>query len=273
VSSPIFCIALALITQAELQEPVRATPPATDVERAEETVRLARAEAAHYRIVREDDPQAKIELRDRPILKWSNPSEGALFGSVVLWTVDGRPEAVASIYRWYDAKKEFHAEFKSLSTHPLQTTRDKEPAWDAGESDMKFHVLAHDSLPADKEGRRAQQMRDIARRFTADLVHPNKGRNALRLLTQPVYRYEKLPEGLLDGALFAFVQGTDPEVFLLIEAEKTGNGARWRYAASRMNMYELHLALDAKEVWSADELTWKDVSDRHGPYAINMLDY
>jgi hypothetical protein len=273
VSSQAFCFALALILQANSQEQVRATLPASDVERAEETVRLARAEAAHYHIVREDDRGAKIELRERPILKWSNPSEGALFGSVVLWTVDGRPEAVASIYRWYDGKKEFQAEFKSLSTHPLKTTREKETAWETGQSDMNFHELAHDAFPADRDGRRAQQMRDIARRFTADLVHPGKGRQALRLLTQAVYRYEKLPQGLLDGALFAFVQGTDPEVFLLIEAEKTAAGARWRYAASRMNMFELHLALDDQEVWSADELTWNDVSDRHGPYAISVLEY
>ncbi len=271
MNSQVLCFVLALVLQADAEEPARA--PATDVERAEETVRLARAEASHYCIVRDADPQAKIELRERPILKWSNPSEGALFGSVVLWTVEGRPEAVASIYRWYDAKKEFHAEFKSLSVHALSTTRDGESAWETGTSDMQFHNLAHDAPPADKEGRRTQQMRDIARRFTADLVHPTKGRNALRLLPQPVYRYEKLPDELLDGALFAFVQGTDPEVFILLEAEKTAGGARWRYAASRMNMFELHLALDDKEVWSAQALTWNDVSDRHGPYAINLLDY
>src|SRR6516165_3437212 len=122
MNSQIFSCALALVLQADFPEPARRTPPTTDVERAEETVRLARAEAAHYRIVRNDDPHAKIELRERPILKWSNPSEGALFGSVLLWTVDGRPEAVASIYRWYTGKKEFHAELKSLSTHPLSTT-------------------------------------------------------------------------------------------------------------------------------------------------------
>jgi hypothetical protein len=266
-------IALALVTGADPPAPVRETDPARDVEWAEETVVRARAEAARYRFVRDDDPPAKIELREKPILKWSNPTEGALFGSVVLWTVDGRPEAAASIYRWYTGKKEFHAELKSLSTHPLKATREKEPAWETGESDIKFHELAHDSPPADREGRRAQQMRDIARRFAADLVHPRKGRNALRLLPQPVYRYEKLPKELLDGALFAFVQGTDPEVFLLIEAEKTAGGARWRYAASRMNMFELHLALDDKEVWSADELTWNDVADRRGPYTIIVLEY
>jgi hypothetical protein len=273
MNSLAFGVALVFIVGADPNEQGRESEAATDVARAEETVRRARAEAAHYQIVRDDDPQANIELREKPILKWSNPTEGALFGSVVLWTVDGRPEVVASIYRWYTEKKEFHAEFKSLSTHRLRTTRDKSPAWDSGEPDIQFHVLENDSPPADTAGRRTQQMRDIARRFAADLVHPRKGRNVLRLLPQPVYRYEKLPGELLDGALFAFVQGTDPEVFLLIEAEKADRGARWRYAASRMNMFELHLSLDNKETWSAPELTWNDVADRHGPYTIIMLDY
>ena len=270
---PVFWFAAVLAFQADALAQPRAGEPATDVDRAEETVRRARAEAARYRVVRDDDPQAQIELREKPILKWSNPTEGALFGSVVLWTADGRPEAVASLYRWYGLKREFHAEFKSLSTHPLKTTREMELVWDAREPDVAFRELAHDSSPAVKEGRRAQQMRDIARRFTAQLVHPRKGREALRLMPQPVYRYEKLPKDVLDGALFAFVQGTDPEVFVLVEAEKAQEGARWRYALSRMNMYELHVALDDKEVWSAPELAWSDVVDRQGPYAVLMLDY
>jgi hypothetical protein len=33
------------------------------------------------------------------------------------------------------------------------------------------------------------------------------------------------------------------------------------------------LSLDDKEVWSAAELTWNDVVDRRGPYAIIVLDY
>lgn len=271
MNSLTFCGALLVFVQTAAP-PAAKGEPTTDVERAEATVRQARAEAVRYRIVRDDDRQAKIELRDTPILKWSNPTEGALFGSVVLWAVDGRPEAVASLYRWFGDKSEFHVELKSLSTHPLSMTRENEPAWATGESDVTFRNLTHDSPPADKEGRRAQQMRDIARRFSGDLVHPAKGRTVLRLLTQPVYRYEKLPKDVLDGALFAFVQGTDPEIFLLIEAEKTEAGPRWRYAVSRMNMYELRLSLDEQQVWSADVLPWNSVIDPHRPYAVIILE-
>ena len=49
----------------------------------------------------------------------------------------------------------------------------------------------------------------------------------LRLLTQPIYKYETADSG---GALFAFVEGTDPEVFLMIEARTVDAGSVWHYA-------------------------------------------
>jgi hypothetical protein len=115
----IYGLATALLMQIGMPESF-AEQSTTDVERAEETVRLVGTEAARYRLVRGDDPQTEIELRSGPILKWSNIDKGPLFGSVVLWAADGRPEVVASMYRWYEGKKESHAEFTSLSAHPLK---------------------------------------------------------------------------------------------------------------------------------------------------------
>src|SRR5262245_13176559 len=105
----IFLAIAAALGQAE------ARPPTTDVERANETVRLARIEGLRYRLEYTDDPQVVLQMRETPLLKWSNPSEGALFGSVMLWTAAGRPMAVASIYRWFGDRNEAQAEFKSLS--------------------------------------------------------------------------------------------------------------------------------------------------------------
>jgi hypothetical protein len=271
--SALMClVAIALCTQAGQESAVeQPAAQAKDVDRAEDTVRRAQVEAARYAIVREG-AQDKARLLEKPILKWSNPSEGSLFGSVVLWTLEGRPEAVASIYRWYGDKQEFHAEIKSLSTHALKVTRDQEPPWDAQPADVKFTPLNHEA-PAETEAGRLRQMREIARRFSATLIHPRRGTNTLRLLPQPVYRYHEFPENIVDGGLFAFVQGTDPEVLLIVEVEKADGGLAWNYAVSRMNMHELHVALDGKEVWSAAEMTWSQASSRRGPYAILLLPY
>ena len=262
-----------LITVALLipGQPEPSAAPTSDVERAEQTVRQARAEALRYELVQSDAPDKKFQLRDEPILKWSNPSEGALFGSVVLWTGSGRPVAVGSIYRWYGDRTEFQSELKLLAPHSIEVTRDGEPFWQAPSSDVEFHELPHLRSPAVSKSRRLQQMRDIARRFTAMLAEPNKGTTSLRLLSQPVYRYDELPDDLIDGAMFAFVQGTDPEVFLMIEAAKTAQGPVWQYAVARMNMFQLSVAIDDKEVWRAEELKWADVASRRGPYMIHLI--
>lgn len=58
-------------------------------------------------------------------------------------------------------------------------------------------------------------MRDLARRFHCRLVEQEK--EDLRVLTQLLYVWDRNGYKLPDLALFAFVQGTDPEVILLLE--------------------------------------------------------
>jgi len=97
------------------------------------------------------------------------------------------------------------------------------------------------------------QMRSLAREFTAHSIDYQMERWELRLLGQPLYRYEK-PEGdVVDGALFAFVTsaGTDPEVIVALEAHRNGDTLAWHYRAIRFsdsNLYVQHLG---KEVWSS----------------------
>ena len=101
-------------------------------------------------------------------------------------------------------------------------------------------------------------MRDLARRFTSQVDRENS-KWEMRLLTQPIYRYEISDENspVVDGAIFAFVwtAGTDPEVLIAIEARKTDNGMRWYYAPARFTNREAWLQYHGKEVWRADPAT------------------
>ena len=65
-----------------------------------------------------------------------------------------------------------------------------------------------------------------------------------RLLTQPIYRVPA--DARTDAALFAFVQGTDPEVVLLVEAV---NSTGWRYALARMTVVAIAADLNDARVW------------------------
>jgi hypothetical protein len=70
-------------------------------------------------------------------------------------------------------------------------------------------------VPAAKAPLRLVQMRNIAADFSA-IVHfgftdPEITPHNLRLLTQPAYRYSEA-EKILDGGMFIFAIGTDPDL-------------------------------------------------------------
>ena len=95
---------------------------------------------------------------------------------------------------------------------------------------FEWIILDDAPAPADTPERRLIQMRQMAQRFT---VFDEFGwrdddieRYELRLMSRPVYRYEQ--SDVMDGALFVFAQGTNPEATMLIEAYGAGDNAAWR---------------------------------------------
>jgi hypothetical protein len=89
----------------------------------------------------------------------------------------------------------------------------------------------------------------------------NTDQEPLRLLPRPLYCYDlanaKDPDpNLLDGALFAYVLGTDPEVVLVLEAVGTAEKAEWQYAFARATSGGL-------EVKQGDEVAW--TAPKHPP--------
>ena len=77
----------------------------------------------------------------------------------------------------------------------------------------------------------------------------------MRLLPQPLYRYESTDPEVIDGAVFSFVTsaGTDPEILLVIEARGTGagSGPSWQYGLGRFSDLDLWVKHKGKEVYTA----------------------
>lgn len=68
---------------------------------------------------------------------------------------------------------------------------------------------------------------------------------------------------VLDGALFVFVEGTDPEVFLLLEARAgASDEQRLVYGLARMNSVRLRVLKGTNVLWEAPALKMRDVHDR-----------
>lgn len=235
-------------------------------------------EAARWTMFVDEPRQEKAEFRSKPIYVWTNPTRSqGQHGAVFVWTHDGRPIAIGSTFSHPEMQRRMLChEFHSLATGSLRTDHgDAKERWEP-EAPIELLKLPLAPVPDASPARRLLQMKTMARRFAAHSVDYQKERWELRLLPQPLYRYEKPNETVLDGALFAFVTsaGTDPEVVLAIEARNQGAGPAWYYRTVRFSDSNLYVKLDGKEAWDSvrddqhtlhynPDHTYRLIRDRH----------
>jgi hypothetical protein len=229
---------------------------------------FAKREAETY-TVRLEGSDRPLKLRPEPVLSWSNPVMGQIYGEVFVWTADGRPEAVASIYRFYSPDPHRADEFHSLALGKLTAEREGAAVWTPSRPGLELKPIPGAPVPADSAATRLRQMRALAQEFTSRQTNRAGVDSEMRLLAQPIYRYEETKRDLIDGGLFVFVQGTDPEIFLLIEAGRSPTGiTEWRFGATRMHGIDLRVYRHGKMLWHAPEITWERTQDRREPYTI-----
>jgi len=242
-------------------------------QRAALALKLAKKGAREYRLCLTDERRTELKLQSEPLLRWSNPAVGSIHGGVFLWTHQGRPAAIASVYKWFSPNTHMAFEVHSLSTQPILALRDSNVVWNPSRAGVEFKLLAEAPAPAESAVARLAQMRAIAREFVvAKTDRDDKSEQQMRLLAQPVFRYESREAGVADGALFVFVQGTDPEVLLLVEAHATDQASDWHFALARMDSTQFSVTRKNRVVWTAEELPWNDVLGGDLPYRVLNLD-
>jgi hypothetical protein len=242
-----------------------------DSEELRETARLIQADLPRWKVGMGDEA-AELKLNPKPILRWTNPASGRMHGEIYVWTAKGRPEAVMSLYKVWEPAWGFAGELQSLSRAGLVAKRDQTVVWKCDKPGITLVDVPDVPPPAETAVKRLQQMRGMADDFSAELRDYRQNakgeRQALRLLNQPVYRYSSPDAGVAEGALFAFVLGTDAEVLLLLEARGAQNENRWAYALARLNSDELAAFFKEKEVWRASRAKYEE---RHEPYVFMSL--
>ncbi len=110
-------------------------------------------------------------------------------------------------------------------------------------------------------------MRAIADEFHGDDDYGGGGYHPLRMLTKPIARYGKPGGTVEDGALFAFVEGTDSEVFLFVEARKGANGLEWQYGLAPVGCWAVKVKHKGREVWN---LPFRSNGDPKKPLYANQ---
>lgn len=225
-----------------------------DRARATATLEKGRREAARYVVHLGEGAPKPLTLNAESLLKWQNTVNKNVHGNVFIWTKGGRPEVVASIFQFYSPRVEFTTEFQSLSLSPLVLQQDGKTVWTPKEPGVVLVPFDDKVEPAANKQQRLRQMRQLAEQFTAELTGFNEETYRLRLMPQPLYRYESTDPQVLDGAMFAFTYTTDPDVLLLVEARKADSGFRWMFGPARMHVGALKLSHGDREVWNVDRL-------------------
>ena len=236
-------LVLGLLSQAK--------EPAVDTKDDDAPARLAymKDSVTRYNVHPIEAGAASFQLVPEPMFRLNNAVSGVKDGAIFLWTGElGRPEAAIQVFRipngWW-----LH-EFTSLSTAPLVAESNSAETWRPSRPGLEFKPIPDAPKPAATSEQRLRQMSAMARDFSADDHFESKAWNTLRLLPRPLLRYGKAGAKVEDGALFAFVLGTDPEVFLMLESRAGKDGFEWQYAFAPMTCYQVKASWKGKEVWA-----------------------
>ncbi len=225
--------------------------------------------AASYELHTAGPMSRKLEPRAKSLLRWTNPLTGSRnHGELFLWTDRGRPAAVLSMYEYYDTTGIVHEhhEWISLALGGIEATGPRIWTPVAG---IELKPVTDAPLPADTPLRRLGQMRAMAADFTAEKTARNGVVRAIQLMSQPLFRYEAGDPEVIDGALFAFVEGTDPDVFLCLEARLVKDKPSWQYGLARVVRLPVAVSYQGKKVWVADLLSVPETYDQtKKPYSV-----
>ncbi len=203
-----------------------------------------------------------LDLHQEPLLTYNNPvRRNQQHGALFLWTDHGRPALIGSILSGVvvvdSGVRNITHEWHSLSTELAVARRGEKELWTADEPGIAWQSLTGHAPPHASRPLRLTQMRQIVRTLTATIASEE---GDLRLLTQPLYRYPEDAPGVLDGAVFAFVMGTDPELFVLLEARSVAATLRvaspeWSVAFARFTHIPVTVKAGDAVLWDCDKAT------------------
>jgi hypothetical protein len=243
--------------------------------RVDKRLEFMKAEAAAYRIKKAGDRGFRLKLREEPAFRLGKqPADDVEDGAIFLWLgEDSRPECSLQIFRVKNAlwpNGAWAYELNSLSADSLASTHRGSPYWSPNRPGLEYHRLEGNDVPkpAASATLRARQMRSIAQDFHVTDYFKDKSWTELRLLPTPIARYGRENAAVIDGALFAFVTGTDPEACVLVEARQGKNGPEWFYALGSFSCWSLKGEYKNKEVWDLPR-RWPN-GNLNEPYFITV---
>jgi hypothetical protein len=218
---------------------------------------------------------AKVKRIERPLLFYTDPTRADESGFLWAWGDKGRPVALVEIFQKATSRNVWIVGVCNTSGGKLRAGRAGGPWWLENDSDIAFKDVPVAPPVGGEPALRQRQMKLLAQMFTAhEIYNPNNTRYDLRRLDRPLHTYQDADAGIVDGGLFAFANGTNPEILLFVEARQTkakGSKPVWQFGVGRSANAELHLEYEGKEVYSAPRGNY--VSGRDKPFWTTTLQF
>ncbi|MGE5193805.1 MAG: hypothetical protein ACM3U2_15015, partial [Deltaproteobacteria bacterium] len=162
------------------------------------------------------------------------------------WCPSGRPACLLAMEQYGG---QWWFELISLSSGKL-TAEAGTLKWAPQSPGVELQAFPDAPRPAKEATRRVSQMKDLLTKLQAHEVGRGGTRYELRLMPKPLLRYSDPDEKLLDGGLFAFSYGTNPELLAVVEAHgETAETATWQIGFARCGAAEPHVALNDEEIF------------------------
>ena len=221
-----------------------AKPVSTDanVTQNKDKLDFYRKQLREYRLVVEGRGDKPCEFNEDPLTRWDNPISQNADGLMFLWTDRGRPVVLMNGH-FNVTSQNWGRVFIALTDRPIEMKHGDQSFWKPQRPGSPLKPLSDVKPPADKPAARLVQMRNIAKEFQVICNWGGKEKSdwQMRLLPTPLYRYQAPDEGIVDGAIFGYIQ-SGPEAVLLVEARQTPTGLEWHYSASRCTTYRIRFA-------------------------------
>jgi hypothetical protein len=246
-------------------------PAANEDDRAARLAEMKQIAGTFHAAAIDGGTRTPVAQVPEPLHRWTDPTRENSDGALWAWRSTGRPIAIIAI-ELYPQDKTFGTiwalEFTSLSTGPIEVEggdhfdifyedlppprADGRLRWAPMKGGLEFREIPDAPAPAKTEAERLRQMKDLLKRFSAREFYDITAQGyALRLLSHPIDRYADAASGLVDGAIFIYANGTNPEILLVIEARRPGTGSpSWSYAAAPLTRAEPTLRLGRQDVWT-----------------------
>lgn len=215
----------------------------------------------------DDQPATLVK---QSLLRWSTSIGQVIFGDCYIWTLEDRPVSFLSVYEVVGTRPNRCLELQSLSPQPLSAKANDVAFWTPAKPGLQWADLdvSANNLPNAEAAQR--RLRSISSSFEGLICEYDDQQkfHHLRLMSQPLYKYESDSKKTV-GAMFAFVDDTDPEILLLLEASLQSE-AKIRYALVRQNHLRIMVNRKGEKIWELPKIAPPfpnpKVSDPRGIY-------